>query len=325
MNRIVSLASLETAAQHVHAVLPATPQYSWPLLSARVGAKVWVKHENVLPVGAFKVRGGVFLMSQLKAAGVRGVIAATRGNHGQSIAFAARRLDMRAVIVVPKGNSEDKNRAMRGWGAELIEHGHDFQAALEHAEKIASVQKLHFVPSFSLELVQGVASYALEFFHGAGRLDSVYVPIGLGSGICGLIFARDALKLDTEIIGVVAEQAPCYALSFQAHKAISTEHADTLADGIACRIPNADALAIILKGAARIVTVSEAEIRAAMRYYFTDTHHVAEGAGAAPLAAALKERMALNKKRNRIGLILSGGNVDSALFASTLSECITGE
>jgi threonine dehydratase len=318
-----TLDQLEEAARQVHAVMPPTPQYAWPLLSQRVGADVWVKHENHTPLGAFKVRGGIVYMAALKEQqpGLAGVIAATRGNHGQSIAFAARRVGLTPTIVAPHGNSVEKNAAMRALGAELIEHGSDFQAALEHARALSADRKLFFVESFAPDLVRGVASYALELFRGAGALDTVYVPIGLGSGICGVIAARDALGLRTEVVGVVAEQAASYALSFAARKPVPTNSADTIADGMACRVPNEAALPLILTGAARIVTVSEAEIRAAMRHYFTDTHNVAEGAGAAPLAAALKERARHAGKR--IGLVLSGGNVDRTTFAAVLAETET--
>jgi threonine dehydratase len=318
-----SLDALEAAARQVHAVMPPTPQYQWPLLARRLGTELWVKHENHTPLGAFKVRGGIVYMAGLKASRpkLEGVIAATRGNHGQSIAFAARRAGLAATIVVPHGNSVEKNAAMRALGAELIEHGSDFQAALEHARALSAARGLFFVESFAPDLVRGVASYALELFRGAGALDTVYVPIGLGSGICGVIAARDALGLRTEVVGVCAERAAAYALSFAARKPVSTNSADTVADGMACRVPNADALPTIFKGAARIVTVSEEEIRAAMRHYFTDTHNVAEGAGAAPLAAALKER-ARNAGR-RVALVLSGGNVDRATFAAILAETET--
>ncbi|HSD20133.1 MAG TPA: threonine dehydratase [Anaeromyxobacter sp.] len=312
MNPALTLAELTAAADEVHAVLPATPQYVWPLLCERVGAEVWVKHENHLPVGAFKVRGGLTLMRSLAAAGVRHVIAATRGNHGQSVAFAARRFGVGATIVVPEGNSPEKNAAMRALGAELVVRGRDFQESLELAHGIASQTGAHFLPSFSMDLVRGVASYALELFGAAGALDVVYVPIGLGSGICGVVAARDALGLRTEVVGVVAERAACYAQSFAAGRAIATESADTVADGIACRVPNEEALAIILRRVSRVVTVTEEEIRSAVCHYFTDTHNVAEGAGAAPLAAALAEGARVRGRR--IGLVLSGGNVDLALF-----------
>jgi threonine dehydratase len=306
-----TLDELTRAADEVHAVLPPTPQYAWPLLGERAGAEVWVKHENHLPVGAFKVRGGIALLRRLAGEGVRHVVAATRGNHGQSVAFAARRAGVRATIVVPEGNSPEKNAAMRALGAELVVAGRDFQAALERAHVVAREQGATFVPSFSRELVRGVASYALELF-AAAELDVVYVPIGLGSGICGVVAARDALGLRTEVVGVVAERAAAYALSFAAGRAVATETADTMADGVACRVPNEEALRTILARVARVVTVSEAEIGAAMRHLFTDTHNVAEGAGAAALAAALQERPRIAGRR--VGVVLSGGNVDLEVF-----------
>jgi threonine dehydratase len=298
--------------------MPSTPQYRWPLLCERAGAEVWVKHENHTPIGAFKVRGGVTYMDRLKRAepGVTGVVAATRGNHGQSIALAARRAGLRPVIVAPHGNSVEKNAAMRALGAELIEHGHDFQAAYEHAASLAAERGLHRLPSFHPWLVLGVASYGLELFRAVPDLDTVYVPIGLGSGICGTIAARNALGFKTKIVGVVSENAPTYALSFAKRAPVSTISADTIADGMACRVPDNDALAIILAQAERVVTVGENEIKAAMRHYFTDTHNIAEGAGAAPLAALLKERNKMVGKR--VALVLSGGNIDREKYAEVL-------
>ena len=317
---MLSLAALEEAADLVHAVMPPTPLHRWPLLAERCGAEIWVKHENHTPVGAFKLRGGLTYFDELRRASpdVAGVISATRGNHGQSVGFAARRNGFAATIVVPHGNSVEKNAAMRALGVELVEHGHDFQAASEHATALAAERGLHRVPSFHPWLVRGVASYGLEMFRADPGLDTVYVPIGLGSGICGTIAARDALGLATRIVGVVAENAPAYALSLAAGRPVSTNSADTLADGMACRVPDESALAIIRAGAERVVTVSEAAIRAAMRHYFTDTHNLAEGAGAAPLAALLQERAAQQGKR--IGLVLSGANVDRPLFAAVLAE-----
>jgi threonine dehydratase len=311
---------LMAAARLVGAALAPTAQIRWPLLSARAGAEVWVKHENHGPVGAFKLRGGIVYIDGLARAPhpPTGVIAATRGNHGQSIAFAAARAGMRAIVVVPRHNSREKNAAMRALGAELIEHGHDFQAALEFAKRLAAERGLHMVASFDAALVRGVASYALEFLDAVADLDTVYVPIGLGSGICGMIAAREALGLRTRIVGVVAENAPAYALSFAAASVVTTESADTMADGVACRVPAAEAVEIINRWAERIVTVSEAEIAAAMRHYFSDTHNVAEGAGAAPLAALLKERAVM--ERRRVGLVLSGGNVDREVYARVLAE-----
>ncbi len=312
MSRKLSLPDLTSAAEEVHAVLAPTPQYIWPLLCERLGAEVWVKHENHLPVGAFKVRGGLVLLGRLAREGVRHVIAASRGNHGQSVAFAARRFGIQATIVVPEGNSPEKNAAMRALGADLVVRGRDFQEALELAHALAAEGGARFIPSFSEELVRGVASYALELFAAAAALDVVYVPIGLGSGICGVVAARDALGLRTEVVGVVAEQADCYAQSFTAGRLVETASANTIADGLACRVPNEEALSTILRRVARVATVGEEEIRAAMRHYFTDTHNVAEGAGAAPLAAALRERAQLAGRR--VGLVLTGGNVDLAVF-----------
>jgi threonine dehydratase len=314
------LATLDAAAELVYRVVPPTPQFCWPLLSQRVGAELWVKHENHTQTGAFKLRGGLVYLDDLKRAqpGIAGVISATTGNHGQSIAYAATRLGLKATIVVPHGNSPEKNRAMVGFGATLIEHGHDFQAAYEYAMTMAERENLHPVRSFHPLLVRGVASYGLELFRAAPDLDAVYVPIGLGSGICGVIAAREALGRTTEIVGVVAANAPTYALSFAAGKPVATNSADTFAGGLAVRVPDPAALDIICRGAARIVAVSEDEMREAMRILFTDTHNVAEGAGAAPLAAALQERNRLKGKK--VAVVQSGGNIDRALFAEILAE-----
>jgi len=314
----LGLAELESAAALVHAVIPPTPQYSWPLLNERAGFDLWVKHENHTPIGAFKVRGGLVLLDALrKRANFRGVISATRGNHGQSLAFASARAGARCVILVPYGNSREKNAAMRALGAELIEHGRDFDEARVRAGELASGEGLEFVGPFRRELVAGVASYALELFRGAPPLDAVYVPIGCGSGICGLINARDALGISTRIIGVVSTSANAYALSFAERRPIETESAHTVADGMAVRVPVPEALEMIFVGAERIVEVTDAEVEAAMRHYFTDTHNVVEGAGAAPLAAALKERDRWRGKR--VGVIASGGNVDRPLYQRILS------
>ena len=314
------LADLEAAAALVRSVVPPTPQYCWPLLSRRIGAEIWVKHENHTPIGAFKLRGGLVYLDDLKRSqpDIRGVVTATRGNHGQSIAYAASRLGLAATVVVPHGNSAEKNKAMAAFGATLIETGHDFQAAYEYAIGLAERENLHLVRTYHPMLVRGVATYALELFQAVPDIDTVYVPIGQGSGISGVMAARDALGHKTEIVGVVAENAAAYALSFAAGKPVSTNSADTIADGLAVRVPDEAALAAIRKGAANIVTVSEAELRRAMRIMFTDTHNVAEGAGAAALAAALKERGRLAGKR--VALIQSGGNVDRALFAQILAE-----
>ena len=314
---MIGLEELEESAARVYAAMAPTPQYAWPLLAQRCGGEVWVKHENHTPTGAFKIRGGLNLLAQLAVRSPQpaGVITATRGNHGQSIAFAARRHGFGCTIVVPHGNSPDKNGAMRAFGATLVEFGRDFDAAREHAGALARERGLHFVGPFDRELVAGVGTYALELLRAVPGLDTVYVPIGCGSGICGLVSARDALGVTTRIVGVVSAHANCYAQSFAAKRAIPTERADTLADGMAVRVPVPAALDIILCGVDRIVEVSDAEIEGAVRAMFSDTHQVAEGAGAAPLAALLKE----GPQRGRTALILSGGNIDRALYARILS------
>jgi threonine dehydratase len=313
------LAALEAAAGQVYQYMQPSPQLRWPLLSARCGCDVWVKHENHNPTGAFKVRGGLTYMQRLKAASpeVSGVVTATRGNHGQSVAFAAAKHGLKAVVVVPEGNNADKNRAMVALGAELIVHGRDFDAAIPRAAQLAQERGLHKMPSFDMDLVEGVATYSLELLQAQPGLKRVYVPIGLGSGICGMVCARNALGLDTEIIGVVSTEADCYALSLQAGECIATDSADTLADGVAVRTPSPEALSIMLGNVSRIVKVSDAEVLAAMKYYFSDTHNIAEGAAAAPLAAALQEAD-LNRGQS-IGLILSGGNIDSDLYMRALA------
>jgi threonine dehydratase len=308
------LGQLERAHGVVGAAMPPTPAYAWPLLAERLGASVIVKHENHTPTGAFKVRGGLVYLDRLKRERphVAGVISATTGNHGQSLAFAASRYGVPVTIYVPHGNSVEKNRAMRAFGADLVEHGEDFQSAREEAERRAEDAGLHMVPSFHPDLVLGVATYALELLRKAPDLELLYVPIGQGSGICGCILARDLLGRATEIVGVQSTEAPSYALSFAAGMVVRTNSSDTRADGIATRAPDADALAIIRKGASRIVQVTDDEVAAAVRAYWTDTHNLAEGAGAAALAAALQEKAKLRGKR--VGLILSGGNIDFALF-----------
>jgi threonine dehydratase len=316
---VTRLDKIEAAAELIYRHLGPTPQYCWPLLCARAGTEVWVKHENHTPIGAFKVRGSLVYVDDLlkREPDTPGVIAATRGNHGQSVAFAARSAGLSAVVVAPHGNSVEKNRAMRAFGAELVEHGQDFNAAYDHAKDLVEERGLHLFPSYHPILVRGVATYSLELLRAAPDLDTVYVPIGLGSGINGAIAAREALGLKTRVVGVVAEQAPTYARSFEAGRPVSTNSCDTVADGVAVRVPDAEALAIILKGAERVVTVSEEEIKAAMRAFFADTHNLAEAAGAAPLAALIKEKNEMAGKK--VGLILSGGNVDTGVYAEILA------
>ncbi len=318
MTGLIDRATIEAASNVVYETLTPTPQICWPLLCERTGCEVWVKHENHTPIGAFKIRGGLTYLHHLKktAPKVTKVIAATRGNHGQSIALAARNKGYEAVICVPHGNSREKNAAMRAFGCTLIETGDDFEEAFEYAQTLADDETAAMVPSFHESLVAGVSTYAWELFQNAPELDTVYVPIGLGSGICGVMASRDALGLKTEIVGVVAEKACTYALSFEAGTAVPTNSADTMADGLACRIPHPEALELILAGASRIVIVTEAEIQAAMRAYYRDTHNLAEGAAAAALAALLKESRA--QAGRRIGLILSGGNIDLDKFRAIL-------
>lgn len=310
---------LRSAADLVHRQAGPSPTLRWPQLAERLGAEIWVKHENHLPTGAFKLRGGITLIDWLRRTqpDCPGIITATRGNHGQSQARAATAAGLRAVVYVPRGNSPEKNAAMRGWGAELREHGDDFDAAREAAMQAATTEGLFPVPPFHRELVRGVATYGWEMFHDAPRLDAVYVPIGCGSGICGVIAARDALGLDTQVIGVVAKAAPGALLSAQAGRVVETDSAATFADGMAVRVPVAEALAIYGKGAARIVSVSDDQIAAAIRMLFADTHNMAEGAGAAAMAAAMAD--ADRNRGRRVAVVLSGGNIDSDRAAAVLS------
>ena len=320
MNLLPNCEDLEQAAQIVYANMAPTPQYSWPLLCEQLGFETWLKHENHTPSGAFKIRGGLVYFSKLikREPDIKGVISATRGNHGQSVAYAARKYGIAATIVVPHGNSLEKNSAMRALGVELIEHGEDFQAAREHARQLADERGLHMIPAFHRDLLLGVASYCMEFLRGVPDLDVVYVPIGQGSGICSMIAARDALRHTAEIVGVVSSHAPAYALSFAATEKIEAPVTTQLADGMACRVPDEAALNIIIQGANRIVQVSDSDVAAAMKLLFITTHNVVEGAGAAPLAAAFAEREQLRGRK--VGLIASGGNVDHDVFANVLGN-----
>ena len=316
---LFTLDDLAGATAVVRAVVPPTPAYAWPLLRKRTNVHVVVKHENHTPTGAFKARGGLVYLDALRRTGQwpNGLVTATRGNHGQSIALAAARNGLPAAVVVPKGNSADKNAAMAAFGYELIVAGEDFDDSRVVAAGIARERGYHFVPSFHPELVKGVATYADELFAGAPDLAVVYVPIGMGSGICGLITVRDLLGLKTEIVGVVAENAPAFALSFEAGHAVPTNAARTFADGMACRDPQAEPLAIILGGAARVLRLSEAEIADAVRVYYADTHNLVEGAGAAPLAGLMRERERYAGKRAAV--ICTGGNIDAPMFAEILA------
>jgi threonine dehydratase len=311
---------IKEAQDLVYAVMPPTPQIVWPLLCERLGGEVWVKHENHTPIAAFKARTAVVYVAELfrGSKGIQGLVTATRGNHGQSVALAARRFEVPAHIVVPQGNSAEKNAAMRAQGADLIEFGSDFQESKEHAQKLADQHGWHFVPSYHRDIVKGVATYWLEFFSAVSDADVVYVPIGQGSGICSCCAVRNGMNLRTRIVGVVAEGAPAYALSFEAGRKVAAPVTTLLGDGMACRVPDEASLAVVLENVERVVRVSEEEMRQAMKIYFTDTHNVVEGAGAAGLAAALKEKDTLQGKR--IGLVATGGNVDHDVFARVLLD-----
>ncbi len=315
----VGMDALERALPIVRGAVPATPAMQWPLLSARAGCPVWVKHENHAPTGAFKVRGGLVYLDRVRRdhPDVTGIVAATRGNHGQSVAFAARRYGVTATIVVPHGNSVEKNAAMRAWGAELIEHGEDFSESLSYARDLAVQRKLHFMPSFDPLLIAGVGTYAVELLEAAPDLAVVYVPIGMGSGICGMLAARAALGRRLEVVGVTARSAPAYARSLAAGHLVAAPAETRIADGLAVRVPNEAALALIRDGVDRIVEVDDDAIEAAMRALFHDTHNVAEGAGAAALAGLLQERDRLAGREAAI--VMTGGNVDTEMFARVLA------
>ncbi len=309
---------IEAAGRIVYEAVQPTPQLSWPLLNERLGAELWLKHENHTPVGAFKIRGALVHLRRLResGAGVSRVVTATRGNHGQAVGFAARREGIHAIVYVPYGNSPSKNRAMRAFGVSLVEHGGDFEEARQEALRRAGEEGWRFVPSFHEDLVAGVATYSMELLSGGPPLDVVYVPIGLGSGICGMAAAREALRLKTEIVGVVSEKAPAYHESFLQRKLVQKPALTQLADGLACSTPDPAALEIIWRHVSRVVTVSEEEIAEAMRILFEDMHNIAEGAGAAAIAAAVRERTELHGKR--AAAVITGGNVDRDVFARIL-------
>ena len=310
------------AAEIVGRHMTPTPQFAWPLLSVEIGTEVWLKHENCTPTGAFKVRGGLVYVDRLvrERPEVRGIVGATRGNHGQSLAFAGRAAGVPVTIVVPHGNSPDKNAAMRGFGAELIEHGIDFQAAREHSVVLAEERGLEAVPSFHRDLCLGVATYAHELFTAAGPLDVVYVPVGLGSGIVGLMTIRDLLGLDTEIVGVVAEGAPATALSFAAGAPVSTDTVSTFIDGVATRVPDPVAIDLIVAGAARVVLISDDDCAEAVRLMMRCTHHLVEPSGAAALAGLMvDQRTRGDIAGRRLGAIVTGGNIDATILTEILA------
>jgi threonine dehydratase len=312
-------AAIEAAAETLRPLVPPTPQYDWPQVSAAFGTEVWLKHENHTPIGAFKARSAAMYFNKLlqRAPDTRGVITATRGNHGQAVALAARRYRLPATIYVPQGNSVEKNTAMRTQGATLVEHGRDFQESREEAERVAARDGLHLVPAFHPDIVLGVSTYWAEFFRSRPGLDVVYVPIGQGSGISACAAARNVWSPRTTIVGVVSEQAPTFARSFAARRVVEAPVETFLGDGMACRKPDPEALSIIFGNVSRIVEVSDAQLAEAMRMIFATTHNVAEGAGAAAFAAAWGERASLAGLR--IGLSFTGGNVDSNVFADVLA------
>jgi threonine dehydratase len=322
--QLPSLDQIQAAQSIIYRHMPPTPQFSWPLLNQRLGSEAWIKHENHTTVGAFKLRGALVSATWLKETqpGLAGIVAATRGNFGIGVGMAARLLGIKAVIVVPRGNSADKNRALRAQGVELVEHGHDFQESLEYASALALERGFVMFESFHERLVWGTATYALELLQAAPRLDIVYVPIGMGSSICGMAAARNALQLPTEIVGVTSSECRAAALSFKERKVVEAPARSLLADGLACRKPNLDALEIILSNVSRIVEVSEAEIAEAMGIYYQDTHNLAEGAGAASLAGAIQEKNLLRGKR--VGIVLTGGNVDREIYFGALNSTLTG-
>lgn len=320
MQPLPTLSEIESAKALIRPHIHETPTYRWPLLEAGLGCELWLKHENHTPVGAFKIRGGLVYMDELKREQpeVRGVIAATTGNHGQSIAFAAKLNGLRAVIVVPHGNNPEKNAAMRSLGAELIEHGREFQEALEYSRELAAKDGLHAVPSFHPWLVRGVATYGVELFHTVGNLEAVFVPVGLGSGFCGIAAAREALGLKTKIIGVVSEHAPAYALSFQQRQFVEQASTTRVAEGVACKTPNREALEYITRHAHEIVTVNDDEAMTAMREIIQATHNIAEGAGALAYAALKKQHHQWQGKR--VACILTGGNASMGILRETLQR-----
>ena len=317
--KLPTLAGIREAQTLIYRFMPATPQFTWPLVNQRLGVEAWIKHENHTPVGAFKLRGALTFLAWLKEEQpkLQGVVAATRGNFGQGVGMAARLFGLKCVIVVPHGNSLEKNRAMVAQGAELITHGHDFQESLEFAQGLAAERGFAFIDSFHEQLVHGTATFALEFLEGSPELDLVYIPIGMGSSICGMAAARNALGRKTEIVGVASELAPAIAHSFEMGLVLEAPATTAIADGLACRRPNADALAVMLQNVSRIVQVSDADILHAMRALHEDTHNLAEGAGAASMAAALKEKAMLKNKR--VGILLTGGNVDREMYRTVLN------
>jgi len=320
MAHLPTIDEIRGAADLIYSVMQPTQQICWPLVCERLGTEVWLKHENHTPTGSFKARTAVVYVAELmkRAPQTKGLITATRGNHGQSVALAAKRFGLHATIVVPKGNSLEKNAAMRAQGGEMVEYGNDFQESREHAEKLSHENSFHFVPNYHYDIIKGVATYWLEFFSKVPDVDVAYVPIGQGSGICSAVAVRNGFGLSTKIVGVVSEKAPAYALSFESRRRVDAPVTTKLADGMACRKPDDEPLQIILENVDHIVRVSDEELAQAVKMIFMDTHNTAEGAGAAALAAALKEKATLRGRR--VGVVISGGNVDHEVFSRVLTE-----
>ena len=314
----ISLKEFEECASFIGGYLPSSPELTWPLLSDRFNCDIFTKHENHLPTGSFKVRGGVWTLGKLQEEGFNGnIIAATRGNHGQSIAYAARAFGSKAIVVVPHGNNLDKNQSMRALGAEVIEHGEDFDAALAYARTMSEKKNLEFLPSYHPTLVTGVGTYAFEFLTAVSALEIAYVPIGLGSGIAGFLAAKEVLGHCVEVIGVVSEKADAYASSWEAGRRICTQDANTIADGLAVREPSVEALSYISRRVSRIIRVSEADIVQATKVLLSDTHNLVEPAGAASLAGLMKEQSEMIGRK--VGVVLTGSNIDQITLKRIIS------
>ncbi len=320
MSEEISLKEIVRARAVIYRYLRPTPLIHYQPLSEITGFQTYIKHENHNPTGAFKVRGGLNLIASLpQEEKERGVITATRGNHGQSIAMASRIFGVPCTLLVPHGNNPEKNRAMRGFGAELVEYGRDFDEARQRAEEIREEKGLRYIhPANEPRLINGVGTYSLEIFEDLPDVDAIIVPIGGGSGACGAITIARALNPNTRVIGVQAERAPSVYLSWKEGRIIETESADTFADGLATRVPFEMTFNIIREGISDIVTVSEEEMKSSVRLLLETTHNLAEGAGAAPLAAALKLRDRLRGKK--VVIILSGGNIDLATLRWALMD-----
>jgi threonine dehydratase len=317
--KLPDAAAIAEAADFLRELVPPTPQFVWPQVAAAFGAEVWIKHENHTPIGAFKARSVAVYFRELlrREPGIAGVITATRGNHGQAVGLAARLFKLPATIYVPRGNSVEKNAAMRALGAALVEHGDDFQESREEAMRVAARDGLHLVPSYHLDIVKGVATYWAELFRAAPDLDVIYVPIGMGSGICAAAAARNLFSPRTKIVGVCSAHALASARSFAAREVVEAPVSTKLGDGMACRKLDGESIATMVENVERIVEVTDAELAEAMRAIFRMTHNVAEGAGAAGFAAAWRERASLAGRR--VGLPMTGGNVDAPAFADVLA------